>query len=200
MATLLLDPYLEQKCREEYPERITETWNGIDVMGPLPNNEHQELQLALSIPLFEVVQSVHLGVVYLGANVARQHQNWRSVYRGPDVAVYLTGNPAVNRGSHWVGGPDFLVEIISDGEDPHAKFDFYARVNTREVLVVERNPWVVELFTLVNGVLVSAGRSDVANGLVLTSTALGLTFRLVDGTPRPRIEMTHPASAKRWVA
>lgn len=63
-----------------------------------------------------------------------------------------------------MGGPDLAVEIISEGEDPHAKFAFYAAVNTREVLVVERDPWAAELFTLLDGQLVSAGRSDVGNG------------------------------------
>lgn len=56
------------------------------------------------------------------------------------------------------------VEIISEGEDPHATFALYAAVNTREVLVVERDPWAAELFTLLDGQLVSTGRSDVGNG------------------------------------
>ena len=198
MPMLVLDPELAKEYRERF-DRFTETWDGVDVVPPMPNDEHQELQLALCVPLYDLIQVSGLGQVRPGVNVARRHQNWRTDYRGPDVVVYLNSNPAVNHGSHWVGGPDFLVEIISEGEDPHAKFAFYAAVNTREVLVVERNPWAIELFTLAEGALVSAGRSDVANGQVLTSTAVGLTFKLVAGTPRLKIEVTHPASGKRWV-
>lgn len=198
MPLIVLDPEIAREYREWF-DRFTESWDGVDVVAPLANNEHQELQLAFCIPMFEVIVATSLGQVFPGVNVADRHTGWRQNYRGPDVAVYLNSNPAVNNDTHWVGGPDFLVEIISEGEDPHAKFAFYATVNTREVLVVERNPWALELFNLANGTLVSVGRSDVENGLVLTSDALGLTFKLVAGSPRPKVEVKHPESGKRWV-
>ncbi len=203
MPVLILDPERAKEWRERYDSedgsKYDEMWEGVLVVPPLPNDEHQEIQFNFALPLAAAVAEPRLGVVRMGVNVTDRHADWTTNFRGPDVVVYLNSNPAVNHGSHWVGGPDFLVEIISEGEDPHAKFDFYAAVNTREVLVVERNPWAVELFTLANGTLASAGRSEVANGLVLTSTALGLTLKLVAGTPRPKIEVTHPASGKGWV-
>lgn len=198
MPMMVLDPELVREFRETY-ERITETWEGMEVVPPMPNDEHQEVQFNFSGPLLTAVVQPGLGHVRFGVNVTDRHVGWRQNYRGPDVVVYLNGNPAVNQGTHWVGGPDFLVEIISEGEDPHAKFAFYAAVNTREVLVVERDPWTVELFTLANGSLVSAGRSEVSNNLVLTSVALGLTFKLVAGPTRPRIEVTQPSSGKSWM-
>lgn len=198
MPLLVLDPEIAREYRERF-DRFTESWDGVDVVAPLPNDEHQELQGALLMPLYDLFQVAGLGRVRPGVNVTDRHVGWRQNYRGPDVVVYLNGNPAVNHGTHWVGGPDFLVEIISEGEDPHAKFAFYAAVNTREVLVVERDPWAVELFTLTGGQLVSAGRSDAANGAVLSSAALGLTFKLIAGTQRPRIEVTQPTTGKSWV-
>ena len=198
MQLLVLDPILQRELRDSY-EWYTETWDGVEVMPPLPNNVHQELQFKLLMPLAEVVDTPGLGTVTAGVNVTDRHVNWTSNFRGPDVVVYLLTNPATNHGTHWEGGPDFLVEIISEGEDPHAKFDFYAGVNTREVLIVERDPWAVELFQLSGGRLVSVGRSDVANGLVLPSGVVPLTFRLVAGTPRPRIEVTHAATGRQWM-
>jgi Uma2 family endonuclease len=199
MATLILDPHLEKRFRDEYPDRFRETWDGVDTLPPTPNTEHQRLVVQFSSVFSAVIDWDRGDSCFPGANLSDRADGWAQNYRCPDVLVYLSGNPAVDHDTHWVGGPDFLVEIISEGEDPHAKFAFYAAVNTREVLVVERNPWALELFTLVNGALVSAGRSELANGLVLTSDALGLTFKLVAGSPRPKVEVTHPASGKRWV-
>lgn len=198
MPMMVLDPGIVEDFRDTY-ERFTECWEGLDIVPPMPNDEHQEVQFNFSGPLPTAVVQPGLGLVRFGVNVTDRHVGWRQNYRGPDVVVYLNDNPAVNHGSHWVGGPDFAVEIISEGEDPHAKFAFYAAVSTREVLVVERDPWAVELFDLSNGVLVSAGRSDVTNGLVLTSGPLGLTFKLVAGTPRPKIEVVQPTTGQSWM-
>ena len=189
MPLLVLDPVMQREFHDHY-ERFTETWDGVDVMPPMPNDEHQEVQFNFAAPLIEAVIEPKFGVVRMGVNITDRKTKWTKNYRGPDVVVYLDTNPAINHGTHWEGGPDFLVEIISDGEDPHAKFDFYAKVNTREVLIVERDPWAVELFQLSGGKLVSAGRSDLANGVAVPSGVLPLTFRLVAGTPRPRIEVT----------
>jgi hypothetical protein len=199
MATLILDPRLEALYRSEFHDRFRECWEGIDTVPPMPNTEHMRFVSQLNSVFSSVIDWDAGDSCYPGANLSDRLVGWTQNYRCPDVLVYLTGNPAVNHGTHWVGGPDFLVEIISEGEDPHAKFAFYAAVNTREVLVVERDPWAVELFTLANGALVSAGRSEVSNGLLLTSAALGLTFKLVAGASRPRIEVTQPASGKCWV-
>ena len=88
---------------------------------------------------------------------------------------------------------------MSPGEDPHAKLDFYAAVGTREVLIVDRYPWALELFQLRNGRLESAGRSDVANPTSLASGVLPLSFRLVPDPKRPRIELTH-GDGRTWKA
>ena len=198
MPTLILDPHLEQLYRDRYSDRFRETWEGVDVLPPMPNTEHQLLVNKLASAFSSVIDWDAGDSCFPGANLSDRVAGWTLNYRCPDVLVYLRGNPAVDHGTHWVGGPDFAVEIISEGEDPQAKFEFYAAVSTREVLVVERDPWAVELFTLSNGRLVSSGRSDVANGLVLNSAALGLTFRLVAGASRPKIEVTQPTTGKSW--
>ncbi len=199
MATLILDPRIEGLYRTDFHDRFRECWEGTDIVPPMPNTEHQLLVNKLASTFSSVIDWDPGDSCFPGANLSDRVTGWMQNYRCPDVLVYYATNPAVNHGTHWVGGPDLAVEIISEGEDPHAKFVFYAAVNTREVLVVERVPWAVELFVLGGSRLVTAGRSDVANGTVLTSIALGLTFKLVGGTPRPRIEVTHPATGKSWV-
>lgn len=180
-------------------DRWDEVWEGVYVVPTLPNDEHQEIQLALGSLLFEVVQTGGLGKVRAGVNVTDRHPDWEDNFRGPDLVAYLNSSKAVNYGTHWLGGPDFLVEIISPREDPTAKFDFYASVKSREVLLVLRDPWAVELHQLRGKKLVRAGRSEVATGTVLTSGVVALSFRLVAGAVRPRIEVTHTATNKTWL-
>jgi len=207
MSILILDPEEAREVRhrhvsngESSDSRFTEMWEGVEVVPPFANDEHQDIQLALCVPLFECIHSPGLGKVRAGVNVAERHENWSENYRGPDVVVYLTTTTVINYGSHWVGRPDFLVEIISPGESPRAKFGFYAAVKTREVLIVDRYPWALELFQLVEGQFVSAGRSDLHDPQVLRSKAVPFTLRLTPGNERPQIEVTHIETGKRWLA
>lgn len=180
-------------------DRWDEVWDGVYIVPSLPNNEHQELQALFLMPLLETVSAPGLGYVAAGVNVTDRHPDWEENYRGPDVVVYLKTTKAINHGTHWLGGPDFLVEIISPSEDPMAKFDFYAKVKSQEVMIVERDPWAIELYRLKGKKLVLAGRSDEAKPAVVASTVLPLTFKLVPGKPRLRIEVTHPKTKKTWL-
>src|SRR5437870_1624529 len=117
-------------------------------------------------------------------------------FRGPDIVLYLPNNPATNHDTHWLGGPDFLVEIISPGDLAWDKLDFYAKVNTREVLIVDRDPWALELYQLRSGKMKLAGRSDLANPAVLPSSVLPLTFQLRPGSPRPVIHVAHTSNGQ----
>jgi len=177
-----------------------EVWEGVLHVPPLPNDEHQDLVYGLGIPLREVVQSPGLGKVRPGVNVTDRHPNWKFNFRGPDVVVYLNSNPAINHETHWTGGPDFLIEIISPGEDPYAKLDFYAKVHTREVLIVHRQPWTLELFQLKGDTFSAVGRSDLMQPTDLPSSTLPFSFRLVPGPGRPLIELKHTVTAKTWTA
>ena len=204
MSVLILDPmdakaYLRRHRRED-GSRFDECWNGRVVVPPLPNSEHQQVQFLLGAPFLDVVIRPGLGQVFNGVNVSdRAKAKWTKNYRGPDLLAYLAGNPAIDHGTHWQGGPDFLVEILSRGERPKAKFGFYARINTREVLLVHRKPWALELYRLRAGRLEPAGRSDLVLPAVLTSCTLPLTFHLVAGTPRPQILVTHSADGRTWL-
>jgi Uma2 family endonuclease len=177
-----------------------EMWDGVPYMPPMPNNEHQLLTLRLASAFAEIVGWDRGDQALPAVNVSDRADGWPQNHRGPDGVVYLAGNPAIDHGTHWQGGPDFLVEIMSPGEEPTAKFGFYAAVNTREVLIVDRYPWAVELFRLRDGALVSAGRSDLSNPAEVTSGVLPLAFRLVPGEPRPRVGVRHTGTGQTWPA
>ena len=203
MPVTIYDPVWADHVRlmrlAQVPNARDEMWDGVLVTPPMPNNEHQDVANGLVYACTSVVDRSG-GRVHPGANVSDRDAGWISNYREPDVVVYLPTNPAQDCNTHWVGGPDLAVEVVSPGEDARLKLDFYAKVETRELLIVDRNPWRLELYQLQGGKLVSVGTSDVASGAVLTSCALPLTFQLQPGTARPVIHIAHTTDGRTWTA
>lgn len=173
-----------------------EVWAGALVLNPLPDNEHRRLCLEFALAF----RACTGDDVLIGANVAGDSLDWLHDFRCPDVVVYLASNPAKDCDTHWVGGPDLVVEVVSPGEDPLLKLDFYSKVNVRELLIVERDPWAIEQYALQNGKLVLVGTATAANGAVLTSGVLPLTLQLVPGAARPAIRIAHTATGQTWTA
>ena len=95
MGTLVLDPHVERKVRAERAasgaDRWDEVWEGVYVMSPLPNNEHQEVVGKLTTVLEISLGWTGLGDVRPGVNVSDRDDDWTQNYRCPDVAVFLRG-------------------------------------------------------------------------------------------------------------
>ena len=150
-------------------------------MAPMANIEHQDCVGGLAFVLSEVVRSAMLGMVLPGTNVSDRREDWKKNFRCPDVAVFLKDTKAINCDTHWFGGPDFAVEVASPGERVKRKLAFYAKVGTRELLIVDRYPWKLSLYRLEEGELQLAGTSSVELGEWLPSHVVPLSFRLIDG-------------------
>lgn len=204
MAVLVFDPQVEERLKEERQasgaDRYDEVWEGVYMMAPLADIEHQELQTALAAIFQLAIVWEGLGRTQAGANVSDRELGWEHNYRIPDVVVVLPGSRARDCGTHWCGGPDFAVEIASPGDRSRQKLDFYAEIGVRELLLIGRDPWEVELFRLNAGRLEPVGRSALDNPTPLASTVVPMSFRLAPGTPRPRIEVTHHDGKQRWLA
>ncbi len=179
-------------------DRKDEVWNGRYVIMPDPDNVHQDLVGSLLTVLRIVISWAKLGNAYPGCNISDREDKWASNYRVPDVTVFLNDNPAENRNTHWFGGPDLAVEVVSDNDKSRKKLDFYASVGTRELLIVDRAPWQLELFRLTDGELVSVGKSSIADGNVLASEVVPLSFCLIAGATRPQIEARHVDGVQSW--
>ena len=179
-------------------DRRDEMWDGIYVMSPTANLEHQVFAQELWLVFREILPHAGGGIAYNVLNVSDRVEGWMENYREPDVGVYLATNPARHCKTHMCGGPDFAVEILSDGDLARKKLDFYAKVNTRELLLLDRDPWALELYRLTDGQLRLVGVSTPDKPDVLTSEVLPLTFRLVPGEGRPTLELRRLDGGQAW--
>ena len=205
MPMVSIDPMqlasLIRDRRKSGGDRYDEVWDGVYVMSPLADNEHQSLAIKLGSIIEWAIGSNPDVLVFQGCNVSNRAKRWKRNYRCPDVAVFLPGNPAENCGTHWYGGPDFAVEIESPFDRSREKFDFYAQVGVGELLFVARRPWSLELLRRVGNEWELIGKSepDVPSPL-LQSAVLPLGFRLVPGAKRPQIEVIQAGTDVRWLA
>ncbi len=87
------------------------------------------------------------------------------------------------------GPADFLVEIISPGDKSRDKVGFYAALRVRELLVIDRYSWSLELYRLGGNELVLAGRSTDQRSDVIASLILPVSFQLLPAQPRPEIRI-----------
>ena len=179
--------------------RWDEVWDGVYFVAPLPNIEHQGLSGDLYYTLRNALSGWDGVSVFPSLNVSDREENWQKNYRCPDASIFLPGNPAQDRDTHWLGGPDFAVEILSPGDRARLKLPFYAGVGVREVLLIDRRPWRLELHRRQGDDFHLVGTSSPEASEPLASAALALTFRMIAGSPRPTIEIER-ADGATWIA
>ncbi len=205
MPTLVMDPHIEEELLEKRRawggDKFDEVWDGVYVMSPLPNIEHQELMANLASAFRNAFATQPEIRVFPGVNVSDRRESWEKNYRCPDVAVVLPGSRAIDCDTFFFGGPDFVIEIASDYDRSRDKFDFYARLGVREFLLVDRDPWQLELYRLINGQLKLVGKSEPIGQQTLASEVMPVTFRLLSRpAARPQIEVIKPETNDRWLA
>lgn len=202
MVALIQDALLEEELiaqrRATGADRHDEVWEGVYVMSPMANNQHQRIVGGLNSVFLAAVETPGLGVTLPGTNVTDRESDWMKNFRCPDVAVFLDETTAEDRETHWYGGPNFAVEIISPDDRTRQKFDFYARVNTRELLIVDRDPWALELYRLADGELQLVGKSTLDAPTLLESEVVPLSLKLIAGDNRPAIEVRHNDGKQVW--
>jgi Uma2 family endonuclease len=203
MTVLIRDPEMCDRLRSERQstglDRWDEVWEGVYVMAPLPNDEHQAIQAKLTGILLAAVGWSGDAEVRAGVNVSDRVDDWTQNYRCPDVAVFLKHTKSQNKDTFWLGGPDFAVEIVSPQDSSRDKLGFYASVGVRELLVIDRAPWQLELYRLQAGRLMLAGATLATSPDPLRSEVVPLSFRLIPSGARPSIEVAHHDGVQRWI-
>lgn len=178
---LVLDPSICERIIAERHDRTAdrhdEVWEGVYVLSPNPTNEHQRILIELCRILYDVACPTG-GTVLPEVNVTDREDDWQYNFRCPDIAVMLPGCQAKDIEVAILGGPDFLVEIMSPHDKTMEKLDFYAGLGVRELLVVDRESKEVELFALSGSKMKCQGESTVENPTTVASKILPLAFQL----------------------
>jgi Uma2 family endonuclease len=184
----VFDQLIEERKRKGL-DLYDEVWEGMYVMPTMPNLAHQELVGDLDEIFREVVKKTGLGRTYPGANVSDRRKGWEHNYRIPDVLVVRNNSRAINCGTHFYGGPDFLVEIESPGDDTEEKVPFYGKIGVRELLIIHRDKRTLRLLRLEGEELVLVKPSVLEGKEWLVSEVLPLAFRrtVVKGAALTRV-------------
>lgn len=190
---------LIQQRQERGIDRHDEVWDGVYVMPALPSNPHQDLVLELCVILHQVITQERRGRVLPGANVSDRRRHWDQNFRGPDVVVILNGSRAVDCTTHWLGGPDFLIEIQSPGDDTDQKIPFYSAVQVRELLIIHRDTRALRLYRHDGQQLVLVDPVDFEGKPWLESAVVPLAFRPAGRRRSPRTEVRRTdGTPGRW--
>lgn len=202
MPTLILDPFAEQQFNELRASnglsKRDEVWDGVTVVMPLPNVEHQRIVDFFQRVFHELFDLDSPYVCLPGANVSDRIAGWKENYREPDVLLVREGGDARFYENHLYGGPEFLAEVVSPGDKAREKLPFYASIGTKEVLIIDRDPWRLELYQLRRGKLRLIGAIVPGDGKSLESGVMPLKFSLVRGKPRPKIRIAHAETEQMW--
>jgi Uma2 family endonuclease len=202
MTIVIAEPRVERDLiehrRARGVDRFDEVWERVYFMAPAPNIEHQGLVARLTRMLMEVVDDAGLGQVYPAVNVT-DRDDWQQNFRVPDITVFLDDTNAENLDTRWRGPVDFLVEVISPHDRAREKMPFYEKLGVREVLLVDRDPWQLELYRHENERFRPVGVSRLPESLWLPSDRVPIRLRLVDGERRPAIEVEQLGGDGRWL-
>jgi len=142
--------------------------DGVYVVSPTRTNEHQEVcgHIFIAIEMDDRSDRHRRSPLRLAHQ--RSREQVEPEFPPPDVAAFLPGGPAICKKSHWLGGPDFAVEVISPHDRSRKKLDFYARSASKNCSWSYRSkPWALELYRLQDGKLVLVGKSDLDHPDVL---------------------------------
>lgn len=201
-AAVIADPYMLKSFLQERQDSPDvwhdEVWEGVYIVAPMPNDEHQGIVGELTTILTVKIAWTGLGKVRPGVNLSDRVEGWDRNYRVPDVVVFLEGTTAQKGKAHWCGGPDFLVEVVSPGDYSREKIPFYSKIGVRELLIIDRDPWALELYRLDGGSLERVGRSTLERPDSLVCQTVPLRFQIQPGPDEKYIRVEETDGDSSW--
>jgi Uma2 family endonuclease len=198
----VLDPDMAARLlkeREAADCTRDEVWDGMTVIMPGADGEHDDIAGFFYRVFWALFGNDPANRIHFRVNLSDRAAEWTKNYRVPDTMLFLAENPAQHSPTHYVDGPDLALEVVSPEDRSRDKLDFYASIGTREVLVVDRDPWQMELYQLADGRMRLAGTSWPDGGHPLRSSVGPVTFQLVPGDPRPKVKVVHTETGQEWV-
>ena len=91
------------------------------------------------------------------------------------------------------------VEIVSPNDGSREKLDFYGKIGTGEVLVLDRAPWKLELYRNLDGEMKLVGIVKPNDAKKLRSATVPFDFYLIRSRPRPKVKIVHTETGQEWV-
>lgn len=132
--------------RDRGLDRRDEVWEGVLHMVPPANEAHGTTSSALSFATFPAAQ--RRGGRIVTALGLRAPGSGERNYRVPDL-VYVAPEDLPRLGKVYLeGGAAVVFEILSENDDTYKKFDFYASLGVREVVIVEPGEPRAEVYRL----------------------------------------------------
>ena len=129
-------------------DRWDEVWEGVLHMAPAPTDEHQRIVDELIVFLTPLLRTSGRGVLRSGINVFDEASPLEN-YRIPDLTFVSAERTNVMKPDGIRGGgPDAVIEVRSPSDETYEKLPFFAKLGVREVIVIDRDTKVVELFRL----------------------------------------------------
>jgi Uma2 family endonuclease len=161
-------------------DRWDEMWEGVLHMTPAPSVEHQRILDELVIFLGPRLAASGRGTLRSGINVFRQDVP-RPDYRIPDLSfVSAARRHILQEDGARGGGPDAVIEIRSPEDETYEKLPFYAALDVREVIVIDRDTKRPEVYRLAGSQYVLL-QPDAERWLI--SETLDVRFRQLTGPP-----------------
>lgn len=203
MVALIHDRELERRLiryrRRTGADRFDEVWEGTYVMAPGADNQHQYLSFDLGMVFGLCIDRAGLGRSVAAVNVSDREHDWMKNFRVPDLAVFLSGTAAIEHHAFWHGGPDFVVEISSPEDRTDEKIPFYDEIGTKELLIIDRDPWRLRLFRRIGTALSAAETSTLESSRIVRSEVIPLSFSLGIHENRTVLRLTHHDGAGEWL-
>ena len=127
-----------------------EMWDGVLHMPPMPNYDHQDLEVDLQTFLKTLWAKPIRAKVLHQVNLA-SIGGWPDDFRIPDLVLLKRSRLHINRGEYLEGAPDVAIEIESPGDETREKFSFYAELGVPELWVIDRDTKDPEIYLLRGG-------------------------------------------------
>lgn len=175
-------------------DRWDEMWEGVLHMAPAPADEHQRIVGELAGFLIPLFKRKRHGTLRIGVNVFNR-ASAEEDYRIPDFSFVAPGREKIIGPQGIEGGPDAVIEVRSPGDETHEKFDFFAKLGVREIVVIDRDAKTAEVHRLA-GARYPGTTGDPGGGVF--SETLDVRFRTVSGSP-PRLHVEDRADASASV-
>ena len=141
MTAIIVDPELEKavirRRQETGADRWDEAWEGLYVINPLPNTEHQDIVANIGAFLVQLFRLPGKGIVFGGINYAANPDDWQHDYR----CARHRGVPERQHGSGTARlrftpvRPIFSPKLSARTIRVREKLPFYEKLRVHELLI-----------------------------------------------------------------